>query len=399
MEMAQKVKFEPKIKECYTYLIKKKFLVMVNIFNNWFKKKIAWIIKALKMLQYFHLSGKKIRIAIEGFPFRYSLRGGPMIFLSRLAGSIERQKLALLTTFKWPFYDIALFKISSKSKFNKPYVLRIDGLFIDKNNTKFDSQKMNQETFASIEKASGLIFNSGYCQKIVEKLYGKKIDKPSEVIFTGVDLDIFKPTGNNYREKLNIPPQAKVIVVSALWRRWKRLKEIIKLFSILKTNGKYDFKLLVLGGNADCVVEDKDIIYAGEIKPDELAPWYRTGDLYLHLATVEPSGNTQLEALACGLPVVCANNGGIGETIINASGGIVSLADKPYDFTFIDFYNPSEPNYDVLIKDILTIFDNYQDYRQKIKRGELDINLAAKKYVAFMKKIYQQNKKQNYESE
>ena len=56
---------------------------------------------------------------------------------------------------------------------------------------------------------------------------------------------------------------------------------------------------------------------------------HRTADIYVHLAWIEPCGNTQIEAMACGLPVVCCNNGGIGETIKNSSGGIEVIVISP----------------------------------------------------------------------
>src|SRR5690606_17211466 len=104
------------------------------------------------------------------------------------------------------------------------------------------------------------------------------------------------------------------------------------------------FKLLVLGKNPDYVVNDKDIKYVGEIPSEDLPSWYRSGNLYLHLATLEPCGNTQIEAIACGLPTICTNNGGIKETIISANAGIVSQADPVYTFEKIDHYNPNPPD-------------------------------------------------------
>lgn len=328
----------------------------------------------------------KIKIAIEGYPFKQDVHQGPEVFLKRLSESIKKQGLATQRQTTKSFYDIALFKIRSKSEYDRPFILRVDGIYYDINNTLGDSDIMNSPIFKSIDEASGVVFISEFCKESVEKFH-KKILKPNIVIHNAVDIEKFSPTGKDFRKKLNINKNDKVIILSSHWRRHKRLKEGVILFKRLQKIIN-NMKLLVLGGDPDYVVKDDSIIYAGEIKPNDLPRWYRTGDLYLHLAWIEPCGNTQIEAMACGLPVVCTNNGGIGETVIRANGGIVSQADEEFKFNKIDYYNPPEPNYEILINDIVKIFQDYDNYKNNIDYKKLDINYAARKYIDFMKQVY-----------
>ena len=130
---------------------------------------------------------------------------------------------------------------------------------------------------------------------------------------------------------------------------------------------------------------NKQIIFAGEIKPSNLAAWYRTADVYIHLAWIEPAGNTQNEAIGCGLPVICSNNGGLKDTVIRSNAGLVSFTDENYNFSYVDYYNPPEPNYLNLIQDVNNVFENLESYKSKIKFNEIDINLVAKKYEKFIK--------------
>ena len=150
------------------------------------------------------------------------------------------------------------------------------------------------------------------------------------------------------------------------------------------------YKLIVLGDNYENI-NNQNIIFAGEQKPQDLPNWYRTGDVYLHLAWIEPCGNTQTEAMACGLPTICCNNGGIGETVNAANGGIVVDADNLYNFDFIDYYNPPEPNYINLIKAVKKVFSNLDYYKNKINFEYLDINIDAIEYIKFIKKIYEKD--------
>ena len=328
-----------------------------------------------------------LRIAIDGYPFGNKAHGGSDVFVRRLTESIISQKLAKIGRTKFPFYDIALFKVNSKSLYNRPFVLRVDGIYFDTKNTVGNTEKLNAGIFSSIDKSDGVIFISEFSKKMVEKFH-RKILKPNVVIHNTVDTSIFTPDGPNFRSELNFSKDVRVIITSAHWRRHKRLKETVMLFNKIRRASKCAWKLLVLGGNPDYVVEDKDVIYVGEVNPDELPSWYRTADLYVHLAWIEPCGNTQIEAMACGLPIVCTNNGGIGETIIKANGGIVSNADEQYRLEKLDYYNPPEPNYEVLARDIEKIFEDYQQWVEKIDYSMLDINNAARQYVKFITQVY-----------
>ena len=144
----------------------------------------------------------------------------------------------------------------------------------------------------------------------------------------------------------------------------------------------------MLGGGADVELNNKNIIYAGEIDPDNLAAWYRTADIYLHLAWIEPCGNTQIEAMACGVPVLCTNNGGIGETVLNANGGVVSKCDKPFEMKLLDYYDPPKPDFKILMEDFVRIMNDQKRFSQQIKIKNLDIDLAAREYVSLIKKAY-----------
>ena len=77
--------------------------------------------------------------------------------------------------------------------------------------------------------------------------------------------------------------------------------------------------------------------------------------------------------MACGLPVVCCNNGGIGETVINSSGGIVADTDIEYQYDIIDYYNPPKPDYNKLIEVIDKIYINYQKYKNNINYNYLSL--------------------------
>ena len=69
-----------------------------------------------------------------------------------------------------------------------------------------------------------------------------------------------------------------------------------------------------------------------------------------NLAWIEPCGNTHVEAMASGLPTLGTYNGGVSEAVRASNGGIVSNADKSYEYTYVDSRNPPKPKYEVLLE-------------------------------------------------
>ena len=333
-----------------------------------------------------------MKICIDNYPFLVDPKTGPYIFLRRLSNCINNNFKGISISSRYsPFYEIGIFSTTNKSLYKKPYILRLDGLFIDALNTKYNSKQRNKEILESAKLSSGLIFVSEYCKNIYEKLFGK-LSLPFQIINNGVPLEQFEKKDENLRKKLNIDDNQFVIISSASWRRHKRLEETLKFFKILKK--ELNNLVLIILGKIDEKVEiikDKDIIYAGQVKDKDLSKWYNTANLYLHLAWIEPNSNSQAEAIASNLPSLCANNGGNHELVTKADGGIVSKCDSFVEYGLIDYYNPPEPNYEILKKDFFNIFNNYNFFQNKIVRKNIDIRNTSKDYIKFCNKIFFKN--------
>lgn len=334
----------------------------------------------------FYKSNKIVmKLAVDYYPFLKFYHSGPKVFLNRLVNSIKKNQLCKIHSPFLPFFDIGLYSVYKKNLFNKKYVLRVDGIYFDAQNTFGNTNTLNKKIFDSIDDSSGVIFISEFSKIMVEAFHGR-INKPYSIIHNKVPLNLFKPNGHNFRSKLGLKKSDKVLITSAHWRRHKRLKETIELTNLLNQyNDKY--KLIILGGKK-IKNDNPNIFFVGEVTPNQLSPWYRTADIYIHLAWIEPCGNTQIEAMASGLPVICCNNGGIGETVKSANGGIISECDTVFYPQLIDYYNPPKPNFNKLIEAIKEIYDNYDKYKNLIDYKCLNIDLAAYQYHSFINKIY-----------
>ena len=324
-----------------------------------------------------------MKIAIEKYPFIFNEKIGPYIFLERISKQFKNKGINLTNKFD-PFYDFAIFANTNKSIYKKPYFLRIGGIFFDKKNTAINTFEANKKIFESIDNSIGTIFISEFTKNLVKKFH-KNLKVPNVVINNSVPLNLFSPKGDNLRDKLKLKSSDFVIITSAAWRRHKRLNEIIKLFYKLKTEIN-NLKLIILG-EYDLKKNDPDIILAGNIKHFKLPEWYRTANAYVHLSWIDQNPNTLVEAIACGLPSLCTNNGGTHELIKKTNSGIVSNADKNYDYQLVDYYNPPEPKYDLLVNDFMKIYNNYAKFKKGIDTDPIDINNAAVKYLNFFERI------------
>lgn len=324
-----------------------------------------------------------IKIAFDKYPFWLNSKIGPYIFLERLSKSLKKLDCKITNRFD-PTYDVGLFAIKNKSIFNKPYVLRLDGIFIDKKNTIVNSINENNKMFQDIDNSLGVIFVSNFSKKLANKFY-QNIDKPNIVISNSVSLKEFTPFGSNKRSELKISEKDFVVLVSGSWRRHKRLEETIIFFERIEKKIN-NIKLLIIG-DVKKKKNSKNIIYAGNVHHQELPEWYRTGNIYLHLAWIDHYANTHVEATACGLPSISSNNGGNIELIKNCESGIVSKIDDEYKFEMIDFYNPPQPNYEILEEDFMKIYNNYDTFKKNIKTKHIDINFSANKYLDFLKEV------------
>ncbi|KHD73699.1 glycosyltransferase [Actinoplanes utahensis] len=80
----------------------------------------------------------------------------------------------------------------------------------------------------------------------------------------------------------------------------------------------YAQKLLALARH--CRVDDR-ITLAGAVPAHEMPAWYRSADILAAAPWYEPFGLTPLEAMACGVPVVATEVGGLTDTVVDGVTG------------------------------------------------------------------------------
>lgn len=150
--------------------------------------------------------------------------------------------------------------------------------------------------------------------------------QPLKIIYNGIDTEKFKPyKKEKSRLELNLPLGKKLIFFLAdagknnPWKGWEYTKKIIEHF---KNNQDI---LFVCAGNDSPGKPNRQIIYLPLIKDKTLlAKYYSACDILLYSSIADNFPLVILEAMACGLPIVSFNVGGIKEALIHKKNGYVA---------------------------------------------------------------------------
>ncbi len=185
-----------------------------------------------------------------------------------------------------------------------------------------DNSKRNyilkKKYFTSIPKMV-IVPVSHWLEHIVKQSFLK--DYPVNVIYNGVDVDIFKPTNNELRKKLGLIDKFVLLGVATAWHKNKGLYDYIELSRKLPMN----YKIVLIGVDRELKKKLPNTILGIERTNDqkELAEYYSMADVVLNLSYEESFGLTTVEGFACGTPSIVYNRTASPELITFDTGCIV----------------------------------------------------------------------------
>lgn len=148
-------------------------------------------------------------------------------------------------------------------------------------------------------------------------------------VYNFIDERVYRRMeASSLREEFGIKPEEKVIIHVSNFRHVKRVPDVIKAFARIQE--RIDSKLLLIGDGPEMTVAlqlvDKlklkgKVLFLG--KQDNLEELYSISDLMLLLSEKESFGLVALEAMACGVPCIGTNVGGIPEVILDGETGFI----------------------------------------------------------------------------
>jgi len=253
-------------------------------------------------------------------------------------------------------------------QYSKPFVLTQHNTYIDYNNFFDTVEKINDYSVGkeNLRQADKIIVISNATKNYVLNLGAK----PSKVklIYNGVDLERFQvvlKVKEEMRRKLGIPQNAIVVLTVRRLVYKNGVDTLLESANIaIKKNPRIVFLVVGKGPDMNSVQTqikqlgiEPNFKLAGFVPDQELAAYYNTADLFvLPSKSGEGLPLVALEAMACGLPVIATNVGGINEILINKFGRLVppnnpqALSEAILEFAEIDF-TPSKNELRALVEE------------------------------------------------
>ncbi|MDX1903397.1 MAG: N-acetyl-alpha-D-glucosaminyl L-malate synthase BshA [Thermonemataceae bacterium] len=155
------------------------------------------------------------------------------------------------------------------------------------------------------------------------------IDKHIEVIPNFIDLERFKRQKKDHFKKAICPNNEKLLVHTSNFRKVKRIEDIIRVFAEVKKIQAA--KLLLVGdGPERPKIEqlcrelhlDRCVYFLGKL--DAVEEVLSVADVFLMPSETESFGLAALEAMACEVPVISSNVGGLPELNLHGITGFLS---------------------------------------------------------------------------
>ncbi len=150
--------------------------------------------------------------------------------------------------------------------------------------------------------------------------------KSIKVINNGIDLSVFKPVENDFRQKYSCENKKILLGVAFSWGYRKGLDVFVELASRLDSD-KYQIVLVGTSAEIDKNLPQNIISINKTNNQQELAQIYSAADIFVNPTREENYPTVNMEAIACGTPVVTFDTGGSPEILDDTCGSVVPCND------------------------------------------------------------------------
>ena len=179
--------------------------------------------------------------------------------------------------------------------------------------------RIKQRVFGSLERLTIVPVSDWIRQEMAHSFLAKK---PFQVIHNGIDLEVFHPAGTEAER----PAGTVILGVATLWHKEKGVRDFIDLAGRLQ-----DGEHLVLVGRMS---EEQRAAFPAGVEFIErtenvakLAALYSRATAFVNPTWQDNYPTVNLEAIACGTPVVTYRTGGSVEAVTEGTGFVVEQGD------------------------------------------------------------------------
>lgn len=196
-------------------------------------------------------------------------------------------------------------------------------------------------------------------------------DKNICFIHNGFNLEVFKPSTSRLRERLNLMDKQVILGPTAKWL--DNVNRQTFEFFVEKMDA-HQVLVLFGPGNFDDTLPENVIVYGYTKSKEELAWLYSMADVFVNCSREDTLSSINLEAQACGTPVVTYEATGSKETVIDTTGFAVETGN--YEMLW------AKTN-EVLCKGKQSYAENCRAFIER----EYELNTNYMKYLQLYKKM------------
>lgn len=220
----------------------------------------------------------------------------------------------------------------------------------------------------------------------LEEMKKNGFNRPAQIISNPVDFEIFNPglAKNIKLTKNKFKLSETTIIYAGRLAGEKNIDVIIKALPLVKkSTPKINLAICGHGSAQDSLLNlakelgvAKNVKFLGTFDKPNLAKIYQASKIFVIASTSEVQSMTVLQAMACGLPIICARCNSMPDLVNNRNGFLI----EPYD-------------YKTLAEKITLLLNNHQ-LRKNLSQGSLDFvqKFSAENIAKKWEELYKQVK-------
>lgn len=191
-------------------------------------------------------------------------------------------------------------------------------LFLDRSKNNYELKK---DLFVGLKSVT-IVPVSDWLGEITKKSFLGEY--PIKVIHNGVDINVFRPMRTDLRKRMGITDNRTIVLgLASPWIKRKGYDDMILL------SQNHNFQLIMVGVSESQkkVLPSNIISVCRTSNVQELAEYYNMADVFINPTYSDNFPTTNIEALACGTPVITYKTGGSPEAIDEQTGVVVEQGD------------------------------------------------------------------------
>jgi len=290
--------------------------------------------------------------------------GGPKVKVQRLQQFFPEKLLGFNAVYllsNAPYLSAsAIARLKSR---HVPIVLNQNGVFYP-GWFAGDWRAKNSEMAIGYHAADHVFYQSAFCKAAADEFLGPR-DQSGEILFNAIDTDHFSPRDDFTAARI---PYRYLLTGKIGGHLFYRLETAIRGLAGVRAEG-LDAALEIAGwlepdalSRAEHLVNElgigSHVEFSGSYTQEEAPTIYRRADAYIMTKHNDPCPNTVIEALACGLPIVYSDSGGVPELVVDC--GVRLECEKSWE-------EAKSPQLSDVIAGMLTVQKNHSSLAEKAR--------------------------------